>query len=341
MNSPAQNQPHLLDVLTREGVLVSVSVRYWRGRKKLTPEDLGLDARQVSERLISLGHKRILPKEAFQSFALTESRVHSLIEASTFPFLGGIARFLPNAKLAEVRRKLEEYEADFARAVDGFLGGYSRRQSEAIAEWRRFAGRVGSDPDQVAAAVESAFPTAENVRGTFGFEVRLFQVALPEALRAETVALGEQAAVVEARRQAAAEAARKVRDDAESFVSDCVATLREQTAEICREMLESIKVGKTAGVHQKTLNRLLRFIDEFKTLNFAGDSELEEHLERAKRELLSRTAEEYRDSAYSRRRLVNGLKELKETATELAKADAAAVVERFGEMGRRKFHFAA
>ena len=32
---------NLLDVLTREGVLINVSVRYWRGCKKLRPEDLG------------------------------------------------------------------------------------------------------------------------------------------------------------------------------------------------------------------------------------------------------------------------------------------------------------
>ncbi len=35
----------LLDVLTREGVLVNVSVRFWRGCKKLKPEDLGLERR--------------------------------------------------------------------------------------------------------------------------------------------------------------------------------------------------------------------------------------------------------------------------------------------------------
>ena len=35
------NNHDLLRVLTREGVLINVSVRYWRGCKKLKPEDLG------------------------------------------------------------------------------------------------------------------------------------------------------------------------------------------------------------------------------------------------------------------------------------------------------------
>ena len=61
-----QTHHDLLQALTREGVLVSVSVRYWRGCKKLNPEDLGLDSRHVSDRLISLGPKRLLPQEATQ-----------------------------------------------------------------------------------------------------------------------------------------------------------------------------------------------------------------------------------------------------------------------------------
>ena len=85
------NNNHLLDALTREGVLISVSVRYWRATRKLNPEDLGLNPDNVTERLISLGHKKLLPREALERFALVESRAHSLIESSTFPFLNGLA----------------------------------------------------------------------------------------------------------------------------------------------------------------------------------------------------------------------------------------------------------
>ncbi len=92
----------ILDVLSREGVLLNVSIRFWRAHKKLQAADLGLDAGDVTKRLISLGHKKLLPPEALASFALIESRAHGLVDAATFPFLGGIARFLPNAKLPEV-----------------------------------------------------------------------------------------------------------------------------------------------------------------------------------------------------------------------------------------------
>ena len=43
----------LLDVLTREGVLVAVNVRYWRARKKLDAQDVGLDPDDVRRGLFT------------------------------------------------------------------------------------------------------------------------------------------------------------------------------------------------------------------------------------------------------------------------------------------------
>ena len=334
------NDNHLMHILTREGVLINVSVRYWRGRKKLAPEDLGLSEDQISERLITLGHKRILPKEALAGFALLESRAHALVDNNTFPFLGGIARFVPNSKLAEIRRKLEVLQTEFSNEKQAFLDHYEERRAAAIEEWRRFAPKVNADPDRLASAVDEAFPTPGKLEQSFAFETRLFQVALPESLEQEASSFAEREAVREAREKAAREATEKLRNDTEEFVADCVATLREQTAQLCSEMLASLGDAK-CGVHQKTLNRLNRFIDRFKELNFAGDTELEAQLEEARNSLLSRTAEEYRDSSYARRQLVGGLERLKDRAREMAQADTRAVVERFGELGRRKFHFAA
>jgi len=68
-------------------------------------------------------------------------------------------------------------------------------------------------------------------------------------------------------------------------------------------------------------------------LNFANDTEMEERLEGVRRELLSRTAEEYRDSGFAQRKLRKGLSELAGKARELAQADATELVARFGRWG--------
>jgi Protein of unknown function (DUF3150) len=330
----------LLQILTREGVLINVSVRYWRGCKKLKAEDIGLKTDDVSDRLISLGHKRLLPKDATAALALVESRTHALVEANSFPFLNGLAHFLPNAKLQEVTGKLKELEAEFWAAKAKFLEQYGTLREAALKEWRTMARKLSPNPEQVLATIEASFPPVGTLERSFGFDQHLFQISAPERLGLDLVSLGDQENLIAARQKAATEAAARIKEETERFVSDCVASLREQTAKLCEEMLESIRTSET-GVHQKTLNRLIKFIDQFKSLNFAGDQDMEQQLETVRKELLSRTAEEYRDDVFARQHLVNGLNSLAEQARELAKHDATELVERFGELGRRKFHLAA
>lgn len=331
---------HLLDALTREGVLISVSVRYWRATRKLNAEDLGLNPENVAERLISLGHKKLLPREALERFALVESRAHSLVESSTFPFLNGLGHFLPNTKLEQVIHHLRDLETEFAQAQQTFLGQYAELRQQAAGEWYEAARRLVADPDRLVATIEASFPNLSQMQRAFGFETHLFQLRAPECLDLALVSQGEQEQVIVARQKAAEEAAAQIHRGAENFVSDCVASLRQQTAQLCQEMLESMRTGKT-GIHQKTLNRLIRFIGEFKQLNFVGDHEMEEQLERVRQEFLVRSAEDYRDDATARAHLEQGLEGLAQTARDLAQQDSRELVERFGQLGHRRLHLAA
>ena len=333
----------LLAVLTREGVLISASVRYPRFHKKLSPADLGLSPDQVSERLVSLGHKKLLPKEALADLALVEGRTHAIIDQGTFPFLGGLGHFLPNGKLVDVQEQLNAQRNHFQRAQEDFLSAYRDLRADALEEWREATRQLARTQDEAAclyAQIAESFPQREKLEPKFAFEVHLFQIAVPESLGMELVTFAEQQEVRLARREAAETAARQIRSGVEGFVGECVTELRHQTAQLCEEMLGSMRSGKTEGVHQKTLNRLVKFIDEFKQLNFAGDNEMESQLERVRSELLSRTAEDYRQNPAATRSLEAGLSQLRDQARELASQDARELVERFGQMGRRKLQLA-
>lgn len=330
----------LLNVLTRKGVLLNVSVRFWRGCKKLKAEDIGLDPNNVSDRLISLGHKRLLPKVATAGLSLVEGRAHALVEANSFPFLNGLAHFLPNTKLEEVTGKLKTLEEEFWAAKAEFIQRYARLRESAAEEWRTMAQRLVKDPERIVANIEAAFPPPQRMDRFFGFETQLFQIAVPERLGVDLITLAEQQQLMAARQRAAQLASRQIHEGVERFVADCVAALREQTAVLCQEMLESINTSET-GVHQKTLNRLIHFIDQFKQMNFVNDTEMEQRLQQVRQELLTRTAEEYRDSASARARLVNGLSRLRDQASQMARASTTELVQQFGAMGRRKFNLAA
>jgi hypothetical protein len=236
--------------------------------------------------------------------------------------------------------KLEELETEFWAAKEGFLKKYSSLRQSASKEWRTMAEKLAKDPDQLVAQIEASFPFPNQMDGYYGFDIQLFQIALPEHMAAELVSASQQQAIIEARQKAAQEAGQKIRNDVESFVADCVASLREQTAQLCEDLWSSIN-GSETGIHQRALNRLVRFIDQFKSMNFVNDTVMEQQLENVKKELLSKTAEEYRDSVVARARLKSGLSQLANQARNLAHRDATELVNRFGELGRRKFNLAA
>jgi hypothetical protein len=121
----------------------------------------------------------------------------------------------------------------------------------------------------------------------------------------------------------------------EAFIRDSVASLREETARLATEVLATIDSSEN-GVHQRTLNRLITFIDNFRSLNFAGDQQLEQTLERFRRDLLSRTAEEYRNNSGAMASLTEGLSRLRENAVQLVRQDARDIVSRFGQQGTRR-----
>ncbi len=133
----------------------------------------------------------------------------------------------------------------------------------------------------------------------------------------------------------AEEASRRMKADLDGFIRDSVASMREETARLASEVLATID-GSENGVHQRTLNRLTTFIDSFRSLNFAGDQQLESTLEKFRRDLLTRSAEDYRNDSSAMSSLTDGLARLRENAVQLARSDAREVLARFGQLGARK-----
>lgn len=335
MNNNTSPNSALLDGICRRGVLISTSVRYWRGCKRLNAEDLGLDPAHVSDRLIQLGHKRLIPRDALSAFALIESRVSATVEGSSFPFLGGIARFVPNARLGDLTDRLDKLGDEFREATLDFVAGYSPLRDKAMAEWREAALHLNGNSERLIHTIEQSFPPAGDIIKRFGFETRLFQIAAPDSIRLEVAEGVAELEVADDRRRIAEDASRRLQADLDGFIRESVASLRDETARLASEVLATID-GSENGVHQRTLNRLTTFIDSFRTLNFAGDKQLEATLEKFRRDLLQRSAEDYRNDSGAMASLTDGLNRLRQNAVQLARSDARDVLANFGQMGGRR-----
>ena len=88
----------------RKGVLVTLHIGRWRARRKLDPEDLGLDPRASDAicQSIELGHKLLLPRATLDRLSRLESkgranlarhsldtRIGSFVPADGFPKFRG------------------------------------------------------------------------------------------------------------------------------------------------------------------------------------------------------------------------------------------------------------
>jgi Protein of unknown function (DUF3150) len=325
----------LLDSICRKGVLVTTTVKYWRGCKRLKAEDLGLKPSDVSDRLIRLGQKRLIPRDALSEFSLIESRAHAAVEGASFPFLGGIARFVPNPNLATTITTLEKLQGEFAQASHTFAENYPALREKALAEWREAAQHLNGNAERLIATIEQSFPPSTVISQRFDFSWQLFQIAAPDSIRLEIVDGVTQIEAAQDRQRIAGEASRRMQSDLDSFIRESVSSLRQETARLASDVLATID-GSERGVHQRTLNRIGSFIESFRSLNFAGDAQLEQTLENFRANLLRRSAEEYRNQPGAMASLTDGLNRLRESAVQLAREDASDLVARFGVVGHRR-----
>jgi len=146
----------------------------------------------VNARLIGLGHKRLLPKDCLRTLALVESRAHALVDKDTFPFLSGVARYLPNERLTEVDARLNELGDQFRHEQREFLNQYPAYRENALREWESTARDLVDDPARLVAVIEDAFPPANAVDRHYGFQVRMLQVAVPEMPQTDLVEAASQ-----------------------------------------------------------------------------------------------------------------------------------------------------
>jgi len=150
-----------------------------------------------------------------------------------------------------VTAKLNELEAEFWKAKTHFITDYASHREAALGEWRDTARNlecpilIGSLPPLL---VLSRCPLEKH----FGFDTQLFQIAVPEKLGMELLTMADQQQVIDARQQAACEASAKIRRDTESFVADCVASLREQNRRPLRgNVAKALTRGKLMGFTRK------------------------------------------------------------------------------------------
>ena len=112
----------------KDGNLFDLHVSFWRGRKGLKAEDVGLEEKNIPE-IVILGQKMLVPEEELRKFTALESKIRGRIEALTFRFPVGVtSRFVPFTVLKQVIEIAEAGAEEFSTLVEKRKGQFKWRK---------------------------------------------------------------------------------------------------------------------------------------------------------------------------------------------------------------------
>jgi len=324
--------------------LVQHSVRYPNPQMPNRPEFFGLPENSENKKIRSLGRMKLFPEEVqaevfgddakdspLQKLALIRSRLQGFINTFTIPFANGLANAMPDSKLPAFSALVGQWQKEFNEARSQYLNSYDDLQEESITFWRKHAELYKVTPQQMEDAIRGFFDPIEKFEDKFLFQVLHFNVTTPADIAKEGIPTAEQEAIYEARQKVAQESAAKLREARDQFIVDAVTEMRERATKTFNELKLSVEEDKW---NQKSINSVLKFIDQFKDMNFFDDKELEAFLEQ-QRTMFSQTAKDIKadKSGNMTAGLQKNIDEAIGKLKEMAAADKQEVIKKFQKLG--------
>lgn len=154
-------QVNQIQVLTKI-LLVGIQVNVWSARKKLEPEDLGLDPTKIPPaELASLGTLRSCNPEDIQAFEKLRRKAKRTVEKMGLRFMGVVA--IPEEKAAQASAELEKIEQEFNDLRSKFLNSYDR----STLEWMNRPWPTPALKDAVMRAIVPKAQVAERIAFRF------------------------------------------------------------------------------------------------------------------------------------------------------------------------------
>ena len=333
------------ETLFDAGSLVDLDISFWRGQRKLLPEDLCLSLGPAGEKVFSLGRKRLVPPEKLVGFQRLEHSARKAVEEASLPFPITGARFIPTDKVADLEAGLQALRSEFEDQARQFAFEYPEIRDmvrptliDAASEvWESIARNGTSREDferAFLARIEAAYPDPRDLGRKFRFVWRFFAITAPKngTLVPETAIEATERARVrdEIRRRAVTSEEREVREAISGMAKD----LRSQLMGSISFVLE--KVSRGEKINERSLNSLRRVCERVRGLNFLGDESLDKALQELDRSLVGVSAKEIRDTDAVRSQVATAFSGVAAEIKTLAEADVESMAEGL-KLGRRRF----
>lgn len=256
--------------LFQDGYLVNLHISVWGMCANLDENDLKLD-KKVSK-LIKLGKKMLIEPEHLNEFKNMESKARRYVYRNSFDFPISDAHFVPKKRLSEVLTKLEEFRVEFNALVTKFVENYETYKEAILAN---------EDYVDIVEVLKPLYPPVETIEQKFGFDVSVFELAMPQAF--EETNIQKLVAAEEAKAEVKSTLNDQLKAQHENslkllerFTEDASIVLRGKLVAMCSTIIDKIKNKEL--ISKANINTIQEEITNFRALNFLNDSAVEKEI---------------------------------------------------------------
>jgi hypothetical protein len=277
-----------------KAVAICISTHSWGIRRKLNANELYMskDGEEVSKESVSLS-KALIKCDSYDAIKQCDGKYRKALEAISLPSILQRGAFLvPVGLLDEAERTLADYQKVRECYVNAFIDDYSH----AIRIARDTLGPLFD---------ESEYPSEEEVRGSFGVDVRYVSFSIPEKLSTinQAVYQREKAKLEQAMREATEEIRQAMRTG-----------MRELVGHLADKLSAKREDGKPAIFRDSAVTNILDWMKLFEAKNLTDDAALAGLVSQARNVLAASgaTVDDLRKDPYSRAYVAEEMGRIKE-----------------------------
>lgn len=277
--------------LMETGALACLRVSRYRGNKALTAEDLGLSPEDVEQanKIVALGHRLLLPKDVLNAFNSVETRSRQILAGYTLRTPAGL--FLPPSAYDACSAAMTEQRAKFMALVDQLIDDLPTHRETVRQSYHDLGNQTynrllaqnliayGLDRytfiDQFVDRCMALFPTVDDLRRSFAFDLRLEFVPMPyQQAQAETPQYAAASDDLLKLRRAVLEDQERARAElVNGFVTSVQSELYGLVNQALGDVLSSIQ--SNGALQSRSVVQLKGIVEKIGTLNFWQDRRLE------------------------------------------------------------------
>jgi len=277
-----------VDLFTK-GCAYRLRTSAWGARKKFPIENITTG--QESNKLFKVSRCLVHPDRINPIFSLRSQAWSFLKSRSVDINIDGVV-FIPYAFYIEVEEKLQEYRTRFFDLVTDFELGYEDHINEA----RSYLGKWFDIKD---------YPY--DVGNTFDFQWASFTFAPPK----------NGAVQLDPSQYKAAES--RFNNLMDDLCTNATISLRKQFMELITGLTDRLSGSSGKGFRSSNIEKLTSFIDRFRHLNIAGDTELESLIDTTQSLISGVTSEEVRNDDMFRNAIASEMQKVQASMYPLMK----------------------